>query len=125
MFTINEKLLFQISVTCDTGDVLRASCAKCPNPLKPDFFGKRVCDDGVVNVNNVDGGICDFAWCTGGGDCKIRRLAPEGQDITGNVVLEDTCISEYFERYLSTLNSLISKHACLACLETFSIILSM
>ena len=106
MFRINEKLLFQISVTCDTG-VLGASCANCPNPLKPDFYGNRVCDNGLVNVNNVDGGDCDFAWCTGGSDCKIRRLAPEG-DFAGNVVLEDTCISEYFERYLSTLNSIIS-----------------
>ena len=60
-------------------DVVRASCAECPNPLIPD-----------LNSNT---------WCTGGGDCGI-------QTFFGDLVIDDfgtvvdipkvhTCVSKY------------------------------
>ena len=78
--------MFQISVNCNVG-VARTSCAECPNPLKPDSFGNRVCD----------GGNCDFAWCTGGGHCQIKRFATDG-NFGGTAKLVDFCVSEYFEK---------------------------
>jgi len=68
-------------VNCNVG-VARTSCAECPNPLKPDSFGNRVCD----------GGNCDFAWCTGGGHCQIKRFATDG-NFGGTAKLVDFCVN--------------------------------
>ena len=100
--------MFQISVTCDE-DVSRASCAECPNPLKPDSFGNKLCNTG---------GNGDCNWCTGptgNGDCEIRRFVTEG-NFVGTAALVDLCVSEYFERYLLIYSELPNKQACLLSL---------
>ena len=73
-------MLFQISVRCMSNtDVLRASCAECPNPLMPDLFG----------------------WCTGGGDCEIQTfrgdLAVDPSLSSGvfSYPALDICVSKY------------------------------
>ena len=65
-------------------DVLRASCGECPNPLKPDSDGNRLCNEGSNG---------DCTWCTGGGDCEIRQFT--GDLVVENYPLLDTCVSKY------------------------------
>ena len=73
-------------------DVLRASCAECPNPLMPDLFGNRLCNTGSNG---------DCTWCTGGGDCEIRTfrgdLAVDPSLSSGvfSYPALDICVSKY------------------------------
>ena len=74
-----------------TNDVLRESCAECPNPLKPDAVGNRQCD---MNNNG------DCTWCTGGGDCEIHTFKSLDQQSLPSLSY-DTCVGMYiFERSL-------------------------
>ena len=88
-------------------DVLRESCADCPNPLQveSDVLGHRQCMDGVQNVNNVDGvNPCDTTWCTGNGDCEIHTFKSLDK-VDGRAVWSiDTCVSKYiFEVQITKL----------------------
>ena len=65
-------------------DVLRASCAECPNLLMPDLDGNRLC-----NENNNG----DCTWCTGGGDCEIWRFT--GDLVVNSYPLLNICVSKY------------------------------
>ena len=65
-------------------DVLRASCAECPNPLMPDLDGNLLCNEG---------GKGDCTWCTGGGDCEIQRFT--GDLVVDSYPLLDICVSKY------------------------------
>ena len=60
-------------------DVLRASCAECPNTLIPD-----------MNSNT---------WCTGGGDCEIKTFSKDivVDDFGALVDIPEvhTCVSKY------------------------------